>query len=196
MKTLYILFFIELSTRRVHVAGVTAHPTVRITQQARNLTMALADRDEPVRFLVRDRDAKVLGSFEEVFRAEGIRIIRTPIRAPNANAVAERWVSTVRTECLDWTLVFGRRHLERVLGTYISRYNEHRPHRSLGVVNSRGVFSFTKGKEERRLESEFRAKAATLQAAGFSRAATAVRDVARSYGADAEREEKRDLLDD
>jgi putative transposase len=134
LKTLYVLFFIELHTRRVHVAGATANPdSAWVTQQARNLTMATTDRDAPVRFLVRDRDAKFSASFDEVFRAEGIRVIRTPIRAPNANAFAERWVSTVRSECLDWMLVLGRRQLERVLRTYVLHYNEHRPHRRLDL---------------------------------------------------------------
>lgn len=95
--------------------------------------MALADRGASVRFLIHDRDARFSGPFDEVFRAEGTSIIRTPIRAPNANAVAERCVATVRSECLDWTLVFGRRHLDRVLHTYLRHYNEHRPHRALDL---------------------------------------------------------------
>jgi transposase InsO family protein len=134
LKTLYVLFFIELGTRRVYAAGATANPdSAWVTQHARNLTMDLADRGEPVTFLIHDRDAKFSGAFDEVFRAEGIRIIKTPIRAPNANAFAERWVATVRSECLDWTLVLGRRHLERMLRTYVHHYNEHRPHRGLDL---------------------------------------------------------------
>jgi putative transposase len=106
------------------------HPdSAWITQQARNL--AVGDRLRGVRFLIRDRDSKFIVAFDEVFRSEGVRIIQTPVRAPRANAFAERWVRTVRTECLDWMLVFGRRHLERVLRTYISHYNARRPHRGL-----------------------------------------------------------------
>ena len=132
LKRLYVLFFIELDTRRVHMMGITAHPTgAWVVQQARNLSVVLADRAHPVRFLIRDRDAKFTSSFGEVLRSERIRIVRTPIRAPRANAFAERFVGTVRRECLDRMLIFGRRHLERVLAEYIVHYNEHRPHRSL-----------------------------------------------------------------
>jgi len=135
LKFLYVLFFIELDTRRVHVTGITAHPTGSwVVQQARNLTMALEDRVQPVKFLIRDRDAKFTSSFDEVFRAGGIRIIRTPVRAPRANAFAERFVGTVRRECLDRMLMLGRRHPERVLSEYVARYNGHRPHRTLGQL--------------------------------------------------------------
>ena len=102
-----------------------------MTQQARNL--AMGERLQGVRFLIRDRDSKYSGPFDEVFRTEGVSIVRTPIRAPRANAFAERWVRTVRTECLDWMLVLGRRHLERVLRAYAAHYNEARPHRGLDL---------------------------------------------------------------
>jgi len=109
---------------------VTKNPdSAWVTQQARNL--AVGERLEGIRFLIRDRDAKYSGPFDEVFRTEGVSIVRTPMRAPRANAFAERWVRTVRTECLDWMLVLGRRHLERVLRTYAAHYNEARPHRGL-----------------------------------------------------------------
>jgi transposase InsO family protein len=91
--------------------------------------MALEDRVHPVKLLIRDRDTKFTSSFDEVFRADGIRIIRTPVRAPRAKAFAERFVGTVRRGCLDRILIFGRRHLERVLAQYIAHYNGHRPHR-------------------------------------------------------------------
>ncbi len=131
--TLYVLFFIELQTRRVHVVGATAHPDSSwVTQQARNL--AIDERLSRVRFLVRDRDAKFSGPFDEVLRTEGVRIIRTPIRAPRANAFAERFVGTVRRECLDHVLIYGRRHLERVLQTYVAHYMKERPHRGLGLA--------------------------------------------------------------
>ncbi|MGH2652999.1 MAG: integrase core domain-containing protein [Actinomycetota bacterium] len=135
LKTLYVLFFIELSTRRVHVTGATSNPdTAFVTQQARNLAFDLDDRDTPVRFLVRDRDSKYTRSFDEVFSTEGALVILTPIRSPKANAFAERWVRTVRRELLDWTLILGRRHLDRLLDTYVEHYNAHRPHRGLDLA--------------------------------------------------------------
>jgi putative transposase len=132
LRRLYVLFFIELASRRVHFGGVTANPNGRwVTQQARNLVMALADAERPVRFLVRDRDSKFTRDFDEVFRSAEIRVIRTPVRAPRAKAHAERWVGSLRRECLDRILIVGRRQLEQVVRTYISHHNEHRPHRSL-----------------------------------------------------------------
>jgi putative transposase len=102
------------------------------TQQARNIVGALTDeRVTPIRFLIRDRDAKFTAAFDEVFRSEDIRIVRSPARAPKANAIAERLVGTLRRECLDRLLIVNRRHLERVLRAYLDHYNHHRPHRSL-----------------------------------------------------------------
>jgi putative transposase len=134
-RVLYVLFVIELSTRRVHFAGCTENPNdAWMTQQARNLVVSLDDRAEPVRFLIHDRDAKFTARFDCVFHTEGLEILRTPIRSPKANAVAERWVKTVRTECLDWLLITGRRHLNEVLRTYVEHYNRARPHRGLDLT--------------------------------------------------------------
>jgi putative transposase len=132
LKRLYVLFFIELDTRRVYVTGITAKPAGEwVTQQARNLSFVLSDRVRSVKFLIRDRDTKFTGSFDEVFAAEGIEVIRTPVRSPRANAFAERFVGTVRRECLDRMLVVHRRQLEAILREFVTHYNQHRPHRSL-----------------------------------------------------------------
>jgi putative transposase len=135
LQRLYVLFFIEHDTRRVHLAGVTANPDSRwVTQQARNLLLVLEERGRRVRFMLRDRDAKFTRSFDDVFRSEGGEVLMTPVQAPKANAYAERWVRTVRAECLDWLLIVGRTHLEQVLRVYVEHYNRHRPHRSLGLA--------------------------------------------------------------
>jgi putative transposase len=134
-KSLYALFFIELGSRRVHLARVSAHPnSAWVTQQARNLAMTTEDAAATARFLIHDRDAKFSGPFDEVFRTQGTEVILTPIRAPKANSYAERWVETVRAECLDHVLVLGRRHLERILQTYADHYNQERPHRGLALA--------------------------------------------------------------
>ena len=120
LRLLYVLFFVELGSRRVHLAGCTANPSGGwVTQQARQLASGLTERSTSVRFLIRDRDSKFTRDFDIVFRCEGIEIVRTPVRAPKANAVAERFVRTVRAECLDWLLILNRRHLERVLRVYV-----------------------------------------------------------------------------
>jgi len=134
LRRIYVPFFIEHQSRRVHLGGSTSNPDgAWVVQQARNLTMILTERQRPLRFLIHDRDAKFSAAFDEVFRSEGARVIRTPIKAPNANAHAERWVRTVRDECLDWLLIFARRQLERVLRTYVHHYNRQRPHRALDL---------------------------------------------------------------
>jgi putative transposase len=128
-----VLFVLEVGTRRVQVLGVTAHPVgTWVTQQARNLLMGLDDRVGRFRFLVRDRDAKFTAAFDAVFAAEGLKVLRTPVRAPRANAYAERWVGTVRREVLDRMLIFGCPQLRSVLAEYADHYNVHRPHRALG----------------------------------------------------------------
>lgn len=133
LRTLYVLFFIEHGSRRVHLAGVTANPDSGwVAQQARNL--AIEGRLENVRYLLHDRDTKFSGPFDEIVRCEGVRVVKTPVRAPQANAVAERWVRSVRNECLDHILIFGRRHLEQVVRGYLAHYNAERPHRSLELA--------------------------------------------------------------
>jgi putative transposase len=134
LKRIYVLFFISLERRRVELVACTPNPTgAWVTQQARNLLMTLDDREQPFRFLIHDRDAKFGGGFDHVFQSEGIAVIRTPVQAPNADAHAERWVGSVRRECLDRLLIFSRRQLEHVLRVYARHYNRHRPHRSLAL---------------------------------------------------------------
>jgi len=120
-KRLYVLFFIEVASRRVHIAGITANPDgAWVTQQARNLVMCLEDEGVRMRFLIRDRDSKFTASFDEVFRSEGMRVIRAPVRAPRARAHAERWVGSLRRECLDRLLILGRRPLASVEAVRLS----------------------------------------------------------------------------
>jgi transposase InsO family protein len=134
LRRLYVLFYIELGSRRVHLAGCTPNPdSAWVTQQARQRAWTLHVRATPIRFLIRDRDSKFTRDFDAVFRSEGVEIIRTPICSPKANAIAERFVRTVRAECLDWLLILNRRHLERVLRVYVDHYNRERPHRALDL---------------------------------------------------------------
>jgi putative transposase len=150
LQRLYVLFFIELGSRRVRLAGCTAHPDAAwVTQQARQVAWTLGERIEPVRFLIRDHDAKFTTTFDTVFESQNTRIIRTPIQVPEANGIAERFVRTVRTECLDWLLIVNARHLERALAVFIDHYNTWRPHRSLdlGPPNGRSPIASWTGTE-------------------------------------------------
>ena len=134
LRRLYVLFVIGHNTRRVHLARVTAHPTAAWTvQQARNTLMDFGERSDShsLKFLIRDRDAKYTDAFDAVFTGAGIRILTTPVRAPRANAICERWIASARRECTDRILIAGRRHLHHVLGEYVDHYNAHRPHRTL-----------------------------------------------------------------
>jgi putative transposase len=126
LRRLYVLVVIEHHRRRVHIAGITAHPTgAWVTQQARNLLMDLGEYAARFRFLIRDRDAKFTRAFDAVFAGANIRILRTPVRAPRANAIAERWIGTLRRECLDHLLITGPRHLTLVLQEYVEHYVRH-----------------------------------------------------------------------
>jgi len=132
LRRVYVLFFVELASRRVHLAGVTAHPTGWwVVQQARNFATVLGDQATVFEFLIRDRDAKFTRAFDDVWRSTGTEVILTPVQVPNANAVAERWVGTVRRECLDQLLIVGCQQLVRVLRRYVEHYNQRRPYRSL-----------------------------------------------------------------
>jgi len=138
LRRYYVLFFIAHASRRVWLAGCSTNPTgAWVTQQARNLGLVLADED--TRFLIRDRDSKYNGAFDEVFRSGGIGVVKTPVRAPQANAIAERFVRTVRAECLDWLLIVNRRHLERILRIFVEHYNTQRPHRALKLHPPHGA---------------------------------------------------------
>ena len=133
LRCYYVLFFIKINTREVFHAGITTHPTgAWTTQAARNLFMRHREQLAGARALVRDRGSQFVDAFDEVFRTEGFKILRTPVRTPVANAFAERWIGSIRRELLDRTIIWNRRQLERLVDDYIEHCNQHRPHQSLG----------------------------------------------------------------
>ena len=132
LKRLHVLFFMELGTRRILWFGVTENPNQEwVSQQARNITWELQEQGSQAKYVICDHDKKFPFAFESVLAGEGVRVIRTPLQAPKANAYAERWVGSARRECLDWLIIRGRPHLERVLDEYVDQYNNERPHRGL-----------------------------------------------------------------
>jgi transposase InsO family protein len=150
LTRLYVFFVIELRHRRVHLAGITAHPTgTWVTQAARNLLMELGEHAHRFRLLIRDRDSKFTAGFDAVFASAGIQALKTPPQAPKANAYAERWVRTVRTECLDWILIRNRNHLQRVLTAYVDHYNTARPHRGINLAVPAAPVDLTRVRAER-----------------------------------------------
>jgi len=134
LRRIYVPFFIELGSRRVHLAGVAENPGgAWVTRQARHVAWSLPQRATPARYLIHDRDGTFTHAFDEVFGSEGVEVVRTPFREPRANAVAERCVRTVRAECLDWLLIADRRHHQCVLRVYVDHDKVHRPHRALDL---------------------------------------------------------------
>jgi transposase InsO family protein len=153
LRRYYVLFVIEVERRVVHILGVTAKPAGPwVTQVARTFASDLDQAGRRFRFLIRDRDTKFTASFDAVFSSIGVEAIKTPVRSPRANAFAERFVRTIRTECLDHLLVLSRRHLQAVIAAFVDHYNRARPHRGLRLAqpHTRAVTPITSGKAIRR----------------------------------------------
>lgn len=132
LQTLYVLVVMWIGSRKVHFAGCTTHPdNVWITQQARQVMWQLEDREPGIRFLIRDNDKKFTQAFDTVFRSQGIDVIRTPYRAPNANAYVERWIRSVREACMDKLLIINQAHLRRVMREYIEFFDTAQPHQGI-----------------------------------------------------------------
>ena len=132
LRRYYLLFVIDINTRMVFYAGITARPTGSwTTQAARNLFIRHGHSLRRCRALVRDRGSQFTASFDEIFTTEGIKILKTPVCTPVANSFAERWIGTLRRELLDRTIIWNRRQLERLVVEFIDHYNDHRPHQSL-----------------------------------------------------------------
>ena len=133
LHTVYVLFFIELHTRRLYLARFTSHPDAAwVTQQARQMVWQLEEREPDIHFLIHDRDTKFVAAFDAVFQSMRAHIIRTPFHAPNANALALRWIRSVRHACLNKLIIVNEAHLRGVLNDYVRYYNTTRPHQGLG----------------------------------------------------------------
>jgi transposase InsO family protein len=151
LKTLYVIVFIEIHSRRILYANCTAHPTSAwVTQQARNLTWELPRLETPIQLAIHDRDTKFVDDFDQVLRGEGARVALTPYRRPRANAHCERAIKTLRHEALDWLVILDERHLRQVLGRYIEHYNRERPHLALDLHPPEGKLDERDGAVVRR----------------------------------------------
>ncbi|MBT8241800.1 MAG: integrase core domain-containing protein [Acidimicrobiia bacterium] len=144
LRRYYLLFFIDITTREVFYAGITANPTGPwTTQAARNLFLQHPNRFIGARALVRDRGSQFIDAFDQIFQTEGLKILKTPVRTPVANAFAERWIGSLRRELLDRTIIWNQRQVQRLVADYIDHYNTHRPHRSLDQQPPRAVEATT-----------------------------------------------------
>ncbi|MFR9779487.1 transposase [Micromonospora sp. MS34] len=152
LTRVYVFFVIEAGTRYVHVLGATTNPDGAWTAQAaRNFLMDLGDHADRFRYLIRDRGGQFSAVFDAVFAGAGIEVVKTPPRCPRANAYAERWVRTLRTELTDRMLIFGQRHLRHVLAEYVQHYNECRPHQALDLSPPRPPATVIDLDEQRRI---------------------------------------------